>query len=147
VSDTEQPISHRAEIAARNRRHALEARERKLSGAVFGLLGYSAFANFLVGVLTLSSSPVDSAISLILGTLYSIGAYRVWFKDDIHWWPVAVPAGISIAILLLAWLGGIHHPIPILLNTALLVLVPIRRRAVAAVPNNSFKPKPLRGSA
>jgi hypothetical protein len=37
-----------------------------------------------------------------------------------------------------------------LLNIVLLALVPFRARAteaVAAVSNNSFKPKPLRGSA
>ena len=40
------PDSYRAEIALRNRRRNLEGRERKLTMAVFGLQGYSAFANF-----------------------------------------------------------------------------------------------------
>jgi len=147
VGETEEPINYRAEIALRNRRRNLEERERKLSMAVFGLMTYSAFANFLAGAMSLSASPADAWLGLILGALYSLGVYRVWVKDDIRWWPVAVPAGICIAILVLAWVGGVHRPIPLLLNIVLLVLVPVRKRAVAAVPNNSFKPKPLRGSA
>jgi hypothetical protein len=89
---------------------------------------------------------------LIMGALYLLGVYRVWVKDDTRWWPVAVPAGISIAFLVLLWFGGMPRPIPLALNAALLALVPLRKRAVAAavaaaVPNNSFTPKPLRGSA
>ena len=123
----------------RNRRRTLEASERKLTMAVFGLMAYSAFANAVSGIVLVTTSPLDAGLGLILGILYSFGAYRIWFKDDTRWWPVAVPAGIAIAVLILAWLGGIRHPIPLLLNIVLLVLVPIRRRAVAAVPNNSFK--------
>ncbi|MGY1458613.1 hypothetical protein ACW5F0_08205 [Luteimonas sp. A534] len=150
MSETEEADSYRSEIALRSRRRVLDGRERKLSMAVFGLMAYSAFANFLGGVMALASSPVDAGLGFVLGILYSLGVYRVWSKDDTRWWPVAVPAGISIAILLLAWAGGLPRPIPIALNVALLVLVPLRRRAVAAVeavPNNSFKPNPLRGSA
>jgi hypothetical protein len=38
--------SYRAEIATRNRRRTAEARERKLSYAVVGLLAHSAFFQF-----------------------------------------------------------------------------------------------------
>lgn len=139
MGETEEANSRRADIAMRNRRRTLESRERKLTMAVFGLMAYSAFANVVSGIVLLATSPLDAGLGLILGVLYSLGAYRIWFKDDIRWWPVAVPAGISVAVLILAWLGGVQHPIPLLLNIALLVLVPIRRRAVAAVPNISFK--------
>src|SRR3546814_10751335 len=107
--------------------------------AMFGLMAYSAFANFLGVLVTLGNSPADAGLGLVLGSLYSFGAYRVWSKDDTRWWPVAIPACISIAVLLLAWLGGFHRPMPILLNVVLLVLVPIRRRAAAALPDGSLK--------
>lgn len=139
MRETEGAGGRRADIAMRNRRRKLEARERKLTMAVFGLMAYSAFANVVSGIVLLTTSPFDAGLGFILGVMYSLGAYRIWFKDDTRWWPVAVPAGIAIVVLLLAWLGGVWHPFPLLLNTVLLVLVPIRRRALAAVPNISFK--------
>jgi hypothetical protein len=126
------PNSFRADIVSRSRRRDVEARERRFTTAVFGLLAYSAFANCTSGLLLLGASPVDAAIGLILGPLYALGAYRAWFKDDTSWWPVAIPAGLTIALLSLAALGGVFRPIPILLNVILLVLVPLRSRAVAA---------------
>src|SRR3546814_9328093 len=102
--------------------------------AVFGLRADSAFANCLGVVMTLGNSPADAGRRLVLGFLYSFGAYRVWSKHDTRWWPVAIPACISIAVLPLAWLGGFHRSMPILLNVVLLFLVPIRRRAAAALP-------------
>src|SRR3546814_898318 len=80
MSDAEEANSRRAEIASRNRRRILEARERKLSMAMFGLMAYSAFANFLGVVVTLGNSPADAGLGLVLGSLYSFGAYRVWSK-------------------------------------------------------------------
>src|SRR3546814_19541577 len=115
--------------------------------AVFGLRADSAFANCLGVVMTLGNSPADAGRRLVLGFLYSFGAYRVWSKDDTRWWPVAIPAWISIAVLLLAWMGGFHRPMPILLNVVLFVIVPIRRRAAAARPDGSLKPKPQIGRA
>ena len=129
----------RAEIASRNRHWNAQARERKLTMAVFGLLAYSSFANFLGAVLTFSSSSIDAGIALVLGGLYALGAYRVWAKDDTRWWPVAIPASISVGLMLLVALAGVYRPLPLLLNLVLLVLVPIRAKAVAAaVPNYSF---------
>lgn len=143
MSETEGVDSYRAEIALRNRRRALNDRERKLSMAVSGLMVYSAFANFLGAAIAVARSPLDVWLGLILGALYSLGTYRVWVKDDTRWWPVAVPAGISISVIVLAWIGGAHLPVPFVLNVVLLVLVPIRRRAAiaaAVAPNNSSKP-------
>ena len=146
-------FTYRAEIAQRNRLRQAEDRERKLSMAIVGLTAYSAFANLMGGVAAISASPIDAGLGLILGALYAFAAYRVWLKDDVRWWPVALPAGISIAVLVLAWFGGLPRPIPIVLNIALLALVPIRARAAArlaaagAAPNNSSKPTPLRVAA
>jgi hypothetical protein len=139
VSDTSETNNHRAEIALRNRRRALESRERKLSMTVYGLMAYSAFANGVSGILLLGTSLADAWLGIGLGALYALGVYLVWAKDDTRWWPVAVPAGISIVAALMAWFGGVPHPIPLLLNIVLLILVPIRKRAVAAVPNHSLK--------
>ena len=124
--------SYRASIAARNRKSALDERERRISILVTGLLGYSAFSNFFSGAVSIFALPLDAALCFLLGALYSLGVYRVYFKDDTRWWPVAVPAGLAIGILLLAWLGGMPRPIPLLLNIGLLVLVPIRRHAFSA---------------
>lgn len=143
MSETGGMDGYRAEIALRNRRRALNERERKLSMAVSGLMVYSAFANFLGAAMAFSSSPLDVWLGLILGVLYSLGTYRVWVKDDTRWWPVAVPACISICVVVLAWFGEVRLPVPLLLNSALLVLVPLRRRAATAAavpPNNSSKP-------
>src|SRR6476659_7196665 len=131
VSTIEQEASDwRAEIAARNRWRQLEARERKWTMAVFGLMGYSAFANVLAGVMALAS-PSDAAIGFVLGALYAVGVYRVWLKDDTRWWPVALPAGLTIAFLAFVALGGSYHPIPVVLNVVLLALVPFRAKAAA----------------
>ena len=149
MSDVEE-MDYRSQIAIRNRLRIAESRERKLTMAVFGLMAYSAVGNAFTAIASIGVSPLDVGLGLVLAALYSLGVYRAWLKDDIRWWPVAVPAGISVTLLLLAWTVGVFKPIPLLLNAALLVLVPIRKRAaaaVAAVPNNSFKPNPLRGSA
>ncbi|WP_153242540.1 hypothetical protein [Frateuria defendens] len=136
MDETSKANDRRAEIAMRNRRRMLEARERKLSMAVFGLMAYSALANVASGILllVLGKPSLAASFGLVLGALYAFGAYRIWFKDDTRWWPVAVPASLSIVVLALAWFGGAHRPIPLLLNIALFILVPIRGRVVAAVP-------------
>ena len=124
----------RHDVAARNRRYAIEGRLHKLTLLVAGLLAYSAFGNFVAAAMVVRTSPTDVWIGVVLGTLYALGVYRVWLKDDTRWWPVAVPAGLTIAWLLLVWWAtGIFAPIPIVLNAALLVLVPLRARTAAAL--------------
>ena len=152
MSEPDVTLDRRAEIALRNRRRKVESRERKLTMAVFGLLAYSAFGNSVGGIMQLlQDSPWDAGVAFALAAFYLLGVYRVWLKDDTRWWPVALPAGLSIAWLLLVWWAiGKFLPIPLVLNVVLLVLVPLRAKAsaaLAAVPNNSFKPNPLRGSA
>jgi len=141
---------HRAEIALRNRRRRIEDKIRKLTMTVFGLTAYSAFSNLAVGIFYIANSPIDGGFGIFLGTLYAFAAFRVWRKDDTRWWPVAIPAVITILFTVLIWLAGTPAPIPILLNIALLIFTKLRRHAcsqLAAVPNNSFKPTPLRGAA
>ncbi|MBB6064451.1 hypothetical protein [Pseudoxanthomonas broegbernensis] len=142
----------RRNISERNRRLAVESRLHKLTMIIMGLMAYSAFGNFVGAVMVLGTSPIDFGVGLFFGMWYSFGVYRVWLKDDTRWWPVAVPACLTIVWLLLVWWAtGMFLPIPVLLNVALLVLVPIRARASAALtpvlPSNTFKPNPLRGSA
>lgn len=150
MSEVGATLDRRSEIALRSRRRLLEGRLHKLTMAVGGLMAYSAFGNIVGGMAVLVSSPWEAAPGFVLGSLYVFGAHRVWGKDDVHWWPVAVPAGISIATLLLAWFGGVQQPIPLLLNIALLVLVPIRAQActsLMALSNDSSKPASLHGAA
>ena len=109
--DEAETIDPRAEIAARNRRRQLEARARKFTGAVFGLMGYSAFANIVASALAIAETPGESVFGVFLGVLYAFGANRVRAKDETRWWPVAVPAGLSIAALVLAAIGGFYNPI------------------------------------
>jgi len=141
----------RAEIALRNSRRKLESRERKLTMSVFGLTGYSAFSNLAAGVVNLiGGSIADAALGLIFGSLFAFAAYRVWVKDDPRWWPVGIPAIASALLSLLLLVGGLPTYVPLAIGILLLILLPIRRRALAdlgALSNNSFKPKPLRGSA
>lgn len=139
MSETEGANGRRADIALRNRRRTAESRERKLSMVVFGLMAYSAFANVVSGAMLVSKLPLAAGLGVVLGVLYGLGAYRVWSRDDTRWWPVAVPASISLAFLLLGWLAGNPHPVPVLINIVLLVLVPIRRRAAVAVLDNGAK--------
>ena len=135
LSDIEETTDdYRAEIALRNRRRKLESRNHKIMMVVFGLLAYSAFANFAAGAMQLiAGSGWDAGFAAFLGLLYVVGAYRVWIKGDTRWWPVALPAILSIVFLLLVWWAtGSLGLIPLLLNITLLVLVPIRARANAA---------------
>lgn len=142
MSAADEQLDRRSAIALRNRRRLLEGKLHKLIMAIGGLMAYSAFGNIVGGIAVVGSLPWNGAFSLVLGGLYVLGTHRVWNKDDVRWWPVAVPAGISIAIQLLAWFGGALLPGPLLINAALLVLVPIRARAstsLATVSNDSMQ--------
>jgi len=119
----------RQDVAARNRRYAIESRLHKVTLLVAGLMAYSAFGNFVATAMVLHTSPIDAGVGVVFGVLYTLGLYRVWLKDDIRWWPVAVPAGLTIVWLLLVWwAAGLFAPIPIVLNIVLLALVPFRAR-------------------
>ena len=148
TSPTEQ--DRRAEIARRNVRRKLESRERKLTMSVFGLTGYSAFSNFAAGVVNLMGGSIaDAVLGLIFGSLFAFGAYRVWVKDDSRWWPVGIVATASLLLSLLLLIGGLPTYVPVAIGIALLILIPMRRRALAdlgALSNNSFNPMPLRGT-
>src|SRR5690242_10891658 len=113
-----------------NRYYELDSRARRYMGAVFGLLSYSAFSNFFVALAALVGAATQSvvnlwgvAISLVLGSLYTFGALRVWLKDDTRWWPVAIPACITLGLS--AFLVLVGRPViwPFVINIALLVLV------------------------
>ena len=149
MNESEQANSWRAQFAAKNRLRALENRERKYTWGVAGLVGFYSLSNLLSGVMLLGKSPLDAGIGILVGIAYLFACYRVWAKDDIRWWPPGIPATFSVVFLLLAWAGGMPRPVPIALNILLLILVPLRARAfnaLAAAPDNSFKPNPLRGS-
>jgi hypothetical protein len=129
--------------AHQNRYHALDNRARRYMGAVFGLMGYSAVSNFFVALAAIVSaatqstaSLLDAVISLVLGGLYTFGALRVWLKDDTRWWPVAVPACVTLALSVLSVSVGRPVIWPFVINIVLLALVPLRKRAEAAAIAN-----------
>jgi lysylphosphatidylglycerol synthetase-like protein (DUF2156 family) len=110
-------------------------------------MSYSAVSNFFATIGSFNGATehptlalFSVAFGLLLGALYSFGAYRVWFKDDIRWWPVAIPASISIVLSLLAFVSGALAFVPLLINVALLVIVPIRKRAAAAAAAIASEP-------
>ncbi|GLQ98651.1 hypothetical protein [Dyella mobilis] len=126
--------NRRAEIARRNQRRHLEERDRKLMMAMFGITGYSAVMNLIVGVIRLvgGSHVVDSVIGVVLGVLYAVAAHQVWFKPKPNGWLIAVPAVITILLSVVAILMGRFGFVALLLNAALLVLIPVRSRAQKA---------------
>jgi hypothetical protein len=146
--------ARRAEISYRNKRRDLEARDYKVMMLTFGILAYSGFSNLAIGIVRVFGGMTmlaDAILSIVLGTLFAFGAYRVWVKDDTRAWVVLLPAVLSLALISLIWLvTGFPPLVPLILGVALLVLVPLRKKtsaALAAVPNNSFKPSPHQGGA
>jgi hypothetical protein len=131
ILDGSESGNRRAEIAARSRQRAIDERIRKLSTAVAGLLAYSGFSNIWSGSLALMQSPVVALLVLGIGLLYAHGAYRVWMRNDLRWWPVLVPTCIVLAMESYAWLGGYRWPLPLLINSAILVLFLLLKRTVA----------------
>jgi hypothetical protein len=137
VSDaTETTDDYRADIARRNRRRNLESRDYKIMMAMFGILAYSAFANLVAGAMPFmggKGAVADAILALVLAALYAVAAYRVFGKGA-PWWLVALPAVLSILLLLLIWLvNGVFGVIPFLLNVVLLVLIPVRAKTSTAL--------------
>lgn len=155
MSDMQEAVQdRRAEIAYRNRRRQVEGRDYKIMMATFGVLAYLGFSNIALGALQLFGGLqllIDAILGLVLGALYAFAAYRVWIKGDPGKWFILLPACISLALAALIWLGVGYPPIgAVVLNVALLVLIPMRAkssRALAAMPSNPLKPAPLRDAA
>jgi hypothetical protein len=134
--------NRRFEIARRNQRRALESRDYKLMMAMFGIVGYSAVMNFLAGVVNIFAVNGSVAVAIsgvVLGVLYALAAYQVWFKSRPSWWLIALPAVITIVTSIVAILAGTFGFLALLLNVALIVLIPLRvsaQRALAAMSEN-----------
>jgi uncharacterized membrane protein HdeD (DUF308 family) len=121
--------NRRFEIARRNQRRALEAREYKLMMIMFGIVGYSAVTNLMVGVLNMFAANVSVAIAIaaiVLGALYALATYQAWFKSKPSWWLIALPAVISILMSVVAIFMGKFGYVSLLLNVALIALIPLR---------------------
>ena len=68
----------------------------------------------------------------VAGALYVFALYRTWAADDRRIWIIAVPATITILLVLTDFVMGARpSPVPLILNIALLVLIPLRGRAAA----------------
>jgi hypothetical protein len=138
--------NRRFEIARRNQRRALEVREYKLMMIMFGIVGYSAVMNLLVGVLNIFATNASVAIAIagaVLGALYALATYQVWFKRKPLWWLIALPAVLSIVMSVSAILAGTFGYVSLLLNVALIALIPLRfnvQKALAAMSENDSSP-------
>lgn len=120
----------RRDIATRDRRRALQSQDYNLMLATIGILAYSAFSYLMMfaGVL-LRGALIDAAINGVLGALYVFAAYRVWARDDRRWWVVALPAGLSLLLILVCWIAGLGVAVIALgLNVGLFVLLALRAR-------------------
>lgn len=121
----------RADIARRSRHRAADARDRRVALAMFGLTAYQGASHLIVGMLVLTG--LDAIVAAVFGVLFGFAAYRIWMRDDLRWWVPALPAILSLflgAFVLAA--GHVPAPVPVLLNLALLALIPMRRRTSAA---------------
>jgi len=139
MEDSDNSLSYREISALRNKHRALEMKEHRLKLAISGFLAYAAVSHILSATLTYSDTPVDAWLAIILAILFIVGFYRVWIKDDSNWWPVLVPSGIVLVFSLLLLLAGIYSIIPIVLHSFVLILVFLRKRAIAAVADSSSK--------
>lgn len=120
----------RRDIAARDRRRALQSQDYNLMLLTIGILAYSAFGYLMTfaGVL-LRGGLLDALVNGVFGGLYVFAVYRVWARDDRRWWVVALPAGLSLLLILVCWAAGLGFAaIPLALNLALLVLMVLRVR-------------------
>lgn len=129
---------HRAEIAQRNRRRIADARDRRLMLAMFGIAACQGFWNLLLGagaVLGGEAAMLDAGIMLALGAMFAFAAYRIWSRDDTRWWVPALPAGLVLILpVVMLFAGYLYLPSPffMVLDIAMLILIPIRRRTNAA---------------
>jgi hypothetical protein len=139
MPDSNNSLSYREISLLRDKHRALEMKEHRLKLAIAGFLAYSAITHILAAALNYSESPIDSWLAVIWAALFVLGFYRVWIKDDSNWWPVLVPSGTVIIFSLLLMLSGVFVILPILLHSFALLLVFLRKRAIAAVANSSFK--------
>jgi hypothetical protein len=134
--------NHRASIARRNQRRAIENRDYKAMMIMFGILGYSAAANLIVGVIRMvggSHTVIEPILGLVLGALYAVAAFEVWFKQYPKWWLIALPAALSIVLAVASFIAGTIAIAPLLVNVIVLVLIPLRvkhRNALSAIPKS-----------
>ncbi len=137
ILDWSESAHHRAEIAARSRQRVLDERVRKYATGVAGLLAYSSVSNIWGAILAVSLSPWVAIFLSVIGLLYANGAYRVWVRNDLRWWPVLAPTCIVIAMESYAWLGSYRWPLPLLINITIVVLFFLLKRTVSERRNGA----------
>ena len=139
MQDSESAPTYREISKLRDKHRALEMKEHRLKLAISGFMAYSAISHVLNAALTYSSSPLDAGLAVFLALLFGFAFYRVWIKDDSRMWPVAVPSGIVIlASGIVAFISAMAI-IPVVLHSVVIFLVYLRKKAIAAVANSSFK--------
>jgi hypothetical protein len=136
---------HRASIARRNQRRALEERDYKLTITMFSIVGYLGFTNLIGGVagaLHVKEGGVfafQAVVDLVLCALYVAAAREVWFKQLPRWRLVVLPATISIVLAAAFFRINYLTILPFLLGVTLIALIPARlkaRNALNAIPKD-----------
>jgi hypothetical protein len=139
MQDSDTDPTYREMSVMRDKHRALEAKEHRLKLAIAGFMAYSSISHLISAGLGYSTSPIDAGFAVFFAALFGFAFYRVWFKDDSRWWPVAIPSGMVILISSLAAFVSPLAIIPVLLHSFVLVLVYIRKKCIIAVANSSFK--------
>ena len=138
MNDVNPDDGRRLEIAQRNQRRTLNERDYKLMMTMFGILAYSAFANLVGSALqmyAISRLLPTTICTLVIGIMYAVAAHQVWVKKYATSWLVALPAILTIILLVLT---QTFSPVALLLNVILLITIPLRakvQRTLVAVPN------------
>lgn len=127
----EESEDRRRDIATRDQRRQLGAHDYRLMLAMVGILAYSAFGNAMSTIAAFGQGQwVAVAISGVFAALYGFAIFRLWAKNDTRAWIVALPAGLAVVLIVIGMLRGMPGGIvPLILNLALLALIPLRARA------------------
>lgn len=132
----EMPGRRRNDFALRDRRRTLESRDYNLMLSTIGILACSAFGNLMASVEQLLGGALpEGLLSGTLGAFYVLAIYLFWFRNQRHWWVVALPSGLSVLLLAVCWIAGLGVAIvPLTLNLMLLAMIPLRAQVGSSPP-------------
>lgn len=127
----DESAERRREIATSDQQRQLGAHDYRLMLAMVGILAYSAFGNAVSTIAAFGQGQwVAVAISGLFAALYGFAIFRLWARNDTRAWIVALPAGLAVLLIAIGMLRGMPGGVvPLILNLALLALIPLRARA------------------
>ncbi|MFZ5636170.1 MAG: hypothetical protein ACOY82_06235 [Pseudomonadota bacterium] len=124
-----------ADIARRNRKRNVEARDRRLMLLLFGMMAFIGTMGTIGSVIEFAEGVVDPWVlgqGFGLSMLYLLAASRLWFHDDMRLWVVAAPIVIPMIAMAVEVALGLSPPGVPVFNLLMLGLVLLRRRTLAA---------------